>query len=613
MGANVVRPSGQARTDAIISYFKGPQEEWHTGLPTYSPIVYGNLWEGIDLVYSGTVNRLKYEFVVQPGADPARIRLAYRGATVRVNDAGQLEVSTPAGGFQDDAPVAYQEVGGQRVPVAVAYALEDAATLGADVLGVDEPRSYGFRVGAYDPTLPLVIDPAVLVYCGYIGGNEDDIGRGIAVDAAGNAYVAGWTRSTEATFPVTVGPDLTYNGGAVDAFVAKVMADGTGLVYAGYIGGSNYDYGYGIAVDSSGNAYVTGETSSPAATFPVTVGPDLTHNGGYDAFVAKVNASGTALVYCGYIGGSGNDRGYGIAVDSAGNAYITGATDSKETTFPVTIGPDLTHNVGNDAFVAKVNASGTALVYCGYVGGSTHDYGRGIAVDSSGNAYITGYTNSTEATFPVTVGPDLTHNGGFNPFVAKVKADGTGLVYCGYIGSGNGFGIAVDSAGNAYVAGTTGSTFPVTVGPDLTYNGGSDTFVAKVKADGTALVYAGYIGGSDDDDGNSIAVDAAGNAYVIGTTLSTEATFPVTIGPDLTYNGGYSDAFMAKVKADGTGLVYAGYIGGSGTEEGNGIAVDSAGNAYVYFTRSQIALFQKSESARSATNLAPPCASYGSR
>ncbi|MCX6028588.1 MAG: SBBP repeat-containing protein [Chloroflexi bacterium] len=290
--ANAVRPSGQAQTEAVISYFKGSRDEWRTGLPTYSQIVYPDLWEGIDLVYSGTVNRLKYEFVVKPGADPAAIRLAYRGATVRVNDAGQLEVSTPAGGFQDDAPVAYQEVAGQRVPVAVAYALEDAARWGADEVGTDEPRPYGFHVGAYNPALPLVIDPTVLVYCGYIGGGGDDYGYGIAVDAAGNAYVTGDTASTEATFPETVGPDVTHNDGE-DAFVAKVNASGSALVYAGYIGGSADDRGFGIAVDSAGNAYVTGDTNSTQATFPVTVGPDLTYNGGpWDAFVAKVRVRG---------------------------------------------------------------------------------------------------------------------------------------------------------------------------------------------------------------------------------------------------------------------------------------------------------------------------------
>jgi hypothetical protein len=261
-----------------------------------------------------------------------------------------------------------------------------------------------------------------LVYAGYIGGSGDDFGFGIAVDSSGNAYVTGNTESSETTFPVTVGPDLTFNG-AVDAFVAKVNAAGTALVYCGYVGGSGQDFGYGIAVDSSGNAYLTGYTFSTEATFPVAVGPDLTYNGGHaDAFVAKVNAAGTALVYCGYIGGSGDDLGFGIAVDSSDNAYVTGFTDSSEATFPATVGPDLTYNGGEDAFVAKVNAAGTALVYAGYIGGNGEDHGYGIAVDTLGNAYVTGFTFSSTSTFPVTVGPDRIHKPGGDTFVAKIGA-----------------------------------------------------------------------------------------------------------------------------------------------------------------------------------------------
>ncbi len=572
--ANPVRPIGQEQTDATISYFKGRREEWHTGLPTYAQIVYRDLWDDIDLVYGGTVNRLKYEFVVRPGADPAQIRLAYRGATLRVNDGGQLEVSTPAGGFQDEAPVAYQEVDGERVPVEVEYVLDDATT-------------YGFDVGAYDPDLPLVIDPAVLVYCGYIGGSGWDAGEGIAVDADGNAYVVGETYSADASFPEIVGPDLTYNDNE-DVFVAKVKADGTGLVYAGYIGGTGDEYGWGIAVDADDNAYVVGGTDSSETSFPMMGTLDQSHNGGYDAFVAKVKADGTGLDYCGYIGGNGDDYGHHIALDADGNAYIVGETDSSEATFPVTKGPDLFYNDGAyDAFVAKVKADGSGLEYCGYIGGSGWDTAWAVAVDAAGNAYVTGDTDSTQTSFPVTVGPDLTHNDGDDVFVAKVKADGTGLVYAGYIGgTGDDYsgGIAVDAAGNAYVVGDTDSTeatFPVTVGPDLTHNGDYDAFVVKVQADGTGLDYCGYIGGSSEEYGYRIALDAADNAYVVGDTNSSETSFPVTAGPDLTYNGGFYDGFVAKVKADGTGLGYAGYIGGSATDGAWDIAVDAAGDAYV--------------------------------
>ncbi|MDH4271530.1 MAG: SBBP repeat-containing protein, partial [Candidatus Aminicenantes bacterium] len=268
-----------------------------------------------------------------------------------------------------------------------------------------------------------------LIYCGYIGGGW---GRGIAVDSAGCAHVTGYSNTEEASLPVIAGPDLTRNDKRYgDAFVAKVNAAGTAFDYCGYIGGNGNDYGYGIAVDSAGCAYVTGCTRSYEDTFPVTMGPDLTHNGdtndndyySSDAFVAKVDASGTALIYCGYIGGLSFDAGYGIAVDYAGCAYVTGCTYSFEDSFPVTVGPDLTHN-GNrhdnsyylrDAFVAKVNETGTHLDYCGYIGGRSFDEGNGISVDYAGCAYVIGFTGSSEDTFPVTVGPDLT----FDPNVPK--------------------------------------------------------------------------------------------------------------------------------------------------------------------------------------------------
>jgi len=577
-----VVPRGEDGQGTIFSYFRGPRKEWKVGLPAFSKVVYSELWPGIDLVYSGTVNRLKYSFLVQPGASPEQVQLRYRGAPqVEVTERGALRVTTPSGSFEDAPPIAWQEIEGRRVPVEMAYRVtRDAA--GAAI---------GFELGDYDPAHPLLLDPAVLVYCGFVGGSSSDFARGIAVDAAGNAYITGQVGSTETTFPVAVGPDLTHNG-SYDAVVAKVNAAGTGLVYCGYIGGSSIEVGYGIAVDGAGSAYVTGYTRSTEQTFPVTVGPDLTHNGGgNDVFVAKVNAAGTSLVYCGYIGGSGAEytEHQAIAVDTAGNAYLTGRTASTETTFPVVVGPDLTHNGGgNDAFVAKVNAAGTALVYCGYIGGSGNDLAYPIALDSAGNAYIAGSTVSSEATFPVAVGPDLTFNGGtYDAFVAKVNATGTALVYCGYIGGSTrdeGFGLGVDASGNAYVTGLTDSTeatFPVAVGPDLTHNGGNDVFVAKVNAAGKALLSCGYIGGMNSDFPYGLAVDAAGNTYVTGSTASDEKTFPVAVGPDLTYNGGSFDAFVAKVNSASTGLVYCGYIGGSSGDYGEGLAVNTQGNAYV--------------------------------
>jgi len=612
------KPEGEARTETVISYFKGSASTWKTGLRTFSRIIYRDLWPGIDLVYAGTVNRMKYSFVVRPGADPNQIKLAYRGASsVAVNETGELEVQTPVGGFTDQRPVSFQEVNGRQIEVGTSYQVN----LKSEISNPKSAIEYGFTLGEYDRSRELVIDPVVLVYAGFIGGSGDDFGEDITVDGAGNIYITGGGASTQSTFPdgdgfgAVPGPDQTYNGGAFDAFVAKINAAGTALVYAGYIGGSGSDFGIGIAVDGSGNAYVTGQTTSNQATFPVLIGPDLTFNGGQDAFVTKINAAGTALVYSGYIGGSLGDNGAGIVVDAIGNAYISGKTNSNEVTFPdgdgfgAVPGADTTANGGFDAFVAKVNFSGTALAYATYVGGSGNEQSVGterIAVDNFGSAYLVGDTASTEATFPdgdgfgPINGLDQTYNGGLrDAFVIKLNAAGTTFLYAGYIGGNGddkGFGIAVDGLGNAYISGSTDSTqatfpdgdgFGAVTGPDVTHNGSQDAFVAKINPAGTALIYAGYIGGVNNDEAFSIAIDQNLNAYLTGYTSSSEATFPdgdgfgAIPGFDTTFNGGADDAFVVKVNSAGTALSYAGYIGGSTGDQGVSIAVDQAGNAYV--------------------------------
>ena len=609
-------PEGRTRSPAVISYFKGSRDQWRAGLSTYRSIVYAGLWPGIDLIYSGAGNRMKYQFVVSPGADPERIRLAYRGATgLTLNAAGELAVATPAGSFNDDAPYAYQEGHGRRVDVTARYVLNTRTR--------EHPNAfeYGFELGEYDRTRPLVLDPAVLVYAGFIGGSDNEGGMDIAVDDFGNAYVTGYTFSTEATFPETVGPDLTLNGpGTSDAFVAKIAADGAGLLYAGFLGGAGEDGGFGIDVDDGGNAYVTGYTRSGEGTFPVTGGPDLSANGGQDAFVAKVNPEGTGLVYAGYLGGGADDAGIAVVADDAGNAYVTGLTQSNGASFPVKEGPDLTFNEGGvDGFVAKVRSVPTDpmvtnnLEFCGYIGGDGNDQPQGIALDAADRLYVAGYTGSHETTFPVVTGPDLGFNGSVSDaFVARLRAvpDNPTVTgnydFCGYIGGADGdvaTDVAVDSAGSAYVVGLTASreaTFPETVGPDLTFNEGGfgqDAFVAKVNPEGTGLVYAGYIGGANTDWAYGIAVDGAGSAYVFGHTLSSQSSFPVTVGPDLTISGG-QDTYVAKVKPlpnDPVALKnfdYCGYVGGVGLDSASKIAVDDAGGAYLTgYTRSTEATF----------------------
>ena len=599
LDAQATVPTGQNRSDANISHFRGQRADWKNDISAYMGLRYTDLWPGIDLDYVGEGGHLKYTFQVAPGADPANIRFVYRGAeSVRLTATGGLSVSTPLGVFDDSAPLAWQIIEGKRIDVPVRFALETLA----------DASVASFVLGDYDRSQRLILDPAIFVFSGFLGGAGNEIGYAMAADGSG-VYVAGETTSNELSFPVTVGPDTLFNGGT-DAFVAKLNTAGTALIYVGYIGGSGNETGFGIAVDAAGAAYVTGSTTSTEADFPVVGGPDITANGGTEAFVAKVNAAGTALVYAGFIGGSGTDSGRGIAVDGTGAAYVTGVTNSNNL-IPagLSVGPDLVANGGNDGFIVKVNAAGNALAYAGYIGGSANDEGRGVAVDATGAAYITGFAASTEATapvaFPVNIGPDVTYNGGsLDAYVGKVNAAGTGFTYLGYIG-GSGFdqslGIAVDGTGAAYVTGTTGSTeatFPVSGGPDITFNGGAfdqDAFVAKINSAGTGLVYAGYIGGSNSETANAIAVDATGAAYITGTTMSAETTvpvpFPVVDGPDLTFNGigvdGVGDAFIAKVVVSGASLQYCGYIGGTQGEIGHGIAVDATGAAYVAgYTRS---------------------------
>ena len=291
--------------------------------------------------------------------------------------------------------MAWQEVEKSRADVPVAYVLKSEG-----MPGRVHRMSLDSKWANTTSACRSWFDPAVLTDCGYVGGMNSDEGKAIAVDDAGNVYITGYATVDEGTFPVTIGPDLTWNGDPEDAFVAKVKADGTGLAYCGFIGGGGVEEGYGIAVDAEGNAYVAGQTSS--LDFPVTPGSELAVSRGQDAFVAKVKADGTELVYCGRIGGSGDDVGSGIAVDDVGHAYVTGWTfaGGSVNDFPVKVGPDLTYNGGTDVFVAKVKADGMGLDYCGYIGGWAHDQAFGIAVDAFGNAYVTGRTASPGGLFP---------------------------------------------------------------------------------------------------------------------------------------------------------------------------------------------------------------------
>ncbi|WP_321421177.1 DUF3344 domain-containing protein [uncultured Methanobacterium sp.] len=418
-------------------------------------------------------------------------------------------------------------------------------------------------------------------YSTYLGGTGTENGQGIAVDSAGNIYIVGYTESAD--FPTTPGAYQNSNAGGRDAFLAKFNSSGN-LIYSTYLGGTGIDYGYGIAVDNIGNAYITGYTNG---NFPITSDShQITYGGGsYDAFLAKFNSNGT-LIYSTYLGGTGTDYGYGIAADNNGNCYITGSTGS--TNFPTTSGAyqitKASSGTGNDAFVSKFNSSGV-LVYSTYLGGTSTDTGRGITVDNSGNAHITGTTSSTN--FPTTTGAyqsSRAGSSGSDVFVTKLNPNGNGLVYSTYLGgtsSDQGYSIVADNAGNAYVTGTTSSTnFPTTTGTyQPSFGGGSnDVFVTKLNPTGTDLLYSTYLGGTGSGYGYGIAVDNSGNAYITGYTDS----IPTTTGAYQTrFMGGFQDPFISKLNTNGTVLVYSTYYGTLGIEQGNSIAVDNQGNAYI--------------------------------
>jgi hypothetical protein len=395
---------------------------------------------------------------------------------------------------------------------------------------------------------------SALIYSTYLGGsNADNEGRGVAVDTSGNAYVTGWTAS--GNFPTTAGAfQTTFGGGYDDAFVSKLNATGSALVYSTYLGGSSYDEGHGIVVGASGDAYVAGISYS--SNFPTTRGAFQTTLAGFDdAFVSKLNPAGSALVYSTYLGGSSYDEGDGIAVDTSGNAHVTGLTHSSD--FPTTAGAFQTKPGGGfDAFVSKLNPAGSALFYSTYLGGGSDDFGFGIAVDTSGNAYVTGSTYSSD--FPTTAGafqttPGEGHGGGYDDaFVVKLNAVGKVLVYSTYLGGGGddvGYGIAVDTSGNAFVTGATYSAyFPTTAGAfQTTLAGAYNAFLSKMNPAGSALLYSTYLGGSHVDQGRGIAVDESGNAYVAGGTSS--HNFPTTAGAFQSTLPGVNGAFVAQMTA----------------------------------------------------------------
>jgi len=582
---------GEKLTPAKFNYLRGNDpSKWVGEAAAYEKILYRELYPGIDLSVAGNGKRIKNEYLVKAGADPAAIRLKYDGADgLSVNGSGQLEVRIGTEKMIEDAPTCYQVLDGKKVNVDAVYRI-----------GPDE--TVGFEIGPYRRDADLVIDP--ILFSTFLGGNGYCYSGAIAVDGSGNIYVTG--NVYESSFSTTTGAfDTTANGGG-DAFVMKLNAAGTGVSYATYLGGGGSDNGLGIALDGSGNAYVMGVTRS--SDFPVTSGAfDTTYHGGGDlygyyggdCFVTKLTAAGSGLVYSTYLGGSGGEpiysdyiygsssRNHGnlIAVDKTGSAYVTGWT--RSTDFPTTAGAfdrtfnETGSNLLGDGFLTKFNASGTGLVYSTFLGGSSIDNPLGMALDDAGNVYVTGETVSAD--FPVTAGAYDIGLDGRDAFLAKINPAGTGLVYATFLGGGYndwGTAVAVDGGGNVYVTGTTESNnFPMTSGAwDTTYNGLGDAFVAKLNDTGSSLLYATYLGGQASDSVVGIGLDGSGNAYVTGSTSSSD--FPIVPGYLAAVIGG-RDVFVTKFNASGTNLSYSTFLGGSYDDSAAGMAMDGSGNIYL--------------------------------
>jgi Beta-propeller repeat/CARDB len=558
-----------------VNYFLGSDpKQWRTNVPTYSRVKYESVYPGIDLIFYGNQQQLEYDLIVAPGADPDIITLGFESGAeaLEIDGNGDLSLQTANGRIRQKKPFIYQEALGSRKTIAGGYLLRGK-------------HQVGFQVGHYDMTRPLVIDP-VLSYSTYLGGTSKDEARGIAVDLAGDVYVTGFTSSFD--FPTTTNVLQAQESGGVDfdAFVTKLNADGSGLVYSTYLGGLSNDEANDIAVDSSGRAYVTGITDGG---FPI-LNPVQIFGGATDVFVAKLSSNGSALLYSTYLGGSGFDGGNDIAVDaSSGKAYVTGETVSED--YPTSANAFRRNKRPlSDVFVTELNANGS-LGYSTFLGGNGDDVGRGIALDSSSKAYVTGQTNSTNLPQPpcpflqTCVTFERHYQGGpADAFVAVFDPAEEGnqsldsLNYLGGSGTDIGNAITVDSGGRAHVTGVTGSSdFPLKSAVD-TSNQVNEAFVAKLNATASGLVYSTFLGGSGTEVGRGIVMDAnSSTAWVTGSTTS--ADFPITGNPFQSNLAGI-DVFVTQISVAGA-LLFSTFLGGSDPDDGVDITADLNGNLYV--------------------------------
>lgn len=549
-----------------VNYMLGNDPaQWHTDLPTYAGITYRDLYPGINLTYEGTDGLLKGTYNVSPGADPGHIRWRYDGTQkVAIDKAGNLQVTSASTTLTEQAPIAWQDIMGYRVPVDARYTLASDGTV-------------SFALGSYNRAYALTIDPT-LIYSTYLGGSLLDYAIRVTLDALGNTYVTGYTDSIN--FP-TATPYQPANAGGGDAFIAKLDPTGTQLLYATYFGGSAYDIGTGLRVDIDGSIYLGGITSS--TNFPLANALQPAYGGGvYDGFITKLNASGSAVVYSTFLGGNGSDQVFNMDINGF-DVYAVGETTSSN--FPLANPYQPTLNGGGDAFVSKINSSGSMLSYSTYLGGSGAEGGYGIAVDSNGSAYVTGVTRSFN--FPTTNAIQPSFGGGAgDAYVTKLATSGVSLLYSTYLGGNGddvGLDMVVDTIGSAYTTGVTASTNFPTHNPLQPSPGGSyDMYVSKLIATGAAFAYSTYLGGSateyDTARGCALGIDGNGNVYVAGGTFSTN--YPI-VDPIQPANAGGTDMVVTKINSAGSALVYSTYLGGSNNDYAYDVAVDAVGNTYI--------------------------------
>ena len=553
VGADTKSVAGESERSSRTNYVIGDEpSDWKLGVKAYEGINYRSLYPGIDLQYTGAGGTLKSTYRLAAGAEPNRIRWRYRGAkTVTVTPSGDLSVRLSRGTtIQEEAPVAWQNVDGRRSLVNVAFQASSSGVV-------------GFSLGAYDPSLPLVIDPA-LRYSSYLGGNDIDVPRGVAVDDSGNAYVAGVSNSVD--FPQT-NRDHHSASGLDDIFLTKVSADGGSIVYSTYFGGNDLDQASGVAVDADGAAYVTGATESE--DFPTVAAFQPTkegHSDLSDAFVTKLGPNGE-IVYSTYLGGSHHEGvfpTYGdIAVDSEGSAYVVGASGSGD--FPTTDGSQR-----GGFFVTKFTPDGSDLEYSTFPGGSLGAWALGMDIDDDGSVFVTGQTESSY--LPALDGAAQPEYGGgsFDAFVLKVSPVGS-VAWSTFVGGSDqdvALDIAIDVEGNVALTGISWSDdLPLASAFQEQKAGSADAFVTKVASDGADFLYSTYLGGDGWDEATGVATDSSGAAYVIGETYSTD--FP-TRSPIQGFEGG-SDAFVTKIDPSGA-LEVSSYLGGRGYEAWGEIA-----------------------------------------